>query len=193
MIGYSLHGKSASMALGRWPELSVTDARKLAGEKIAMVDRGDDPRGAVETVDAAFEIYWKTRAGELKHPAAVRSVWDRLISPVIGRMPVGKLGPKFFDDHQAHWVDQGMGAGQSTPLRICRHFDGWLLDRDMIDRGFVPRRVTLPEGGSYPVPTFEETQAFYGWCCENAEEAHAQIIALLILTGARLEMIRGLQ
>jgi hypothetical protein len=192
-LRYSFFGKATLMTLGRFPGIGLAEARKMAGEKMAQVDRGVDPRGDVSTVSAAFEIYWKTRAGQMKHPGMVRSSWDRHIAPVIGSLPVDKLSPLHFDALQAHWAGLGLGAGQATPLRICRHFDGWLVDRRMLDREFMPRKVIIPKGGTHPVPSLEETRSLYLWCCEHADEPRAQIIALLALTGARLEMIRQLR
>jgi hypothetical protein len=192
-LRFSLHGKATLITLGRFPGIGLAEARKLAGSKMAQVDRGNDPRGNVDTVSAAFEVYWRTREGRLKLPKPDRSAWDRHIAPVIGALPIGKLSPLHFDQLQAHWVVQGLGAGQTNPLRVCRHFVGWLIDRRMIDREFIPRRVVLPQGGTYATPTFEETLALYRWCCAIPDAPHAQIIALLILTGSRLDMIRGLR
>jgi hypothetical protein len=111
---FSLYGKSALTTLGRFPGLGLADARKMAGEKMALVDRGIDPRGSVDTVAAAFEVYWRTRSTQLKHPKLDRSSWDNKVAPIIGAVPLGKLSPDYFDQLQAYWAKLGLGAGQKT-------------------------------------------------------------------------------
>ncbi|TCK99375.1 phage integrase family protein [Shimia isoporae] len=211
LVRYVIHGKQQAMTLGRFPELSLAEARAAASKAIGLVDAGQNPKGHVDTVGDAFAVYWNTRKTQLKHPAADLSSWERHIAPVIGGMKLRDLSKAVWPLLQAHWVKSGLGAGQETPLRIVRHFEGYLLDMDQIDRMFIPRRVVLPKGTSWAVPTVDEVAALLRWCeaqyaaiqtgersayrggSKEAAVTRVCVIALLALTGVRRAMITALQ
>ncbi len=192
ILRFSLHGKRKRFVLGRYPEMSLADARKKASTSMASVDAGSDPAGVAETIDAAWGRYWKTRQSELKHPAADLSTFERHIKPTVGGIALGSLNKSHFDDLQSAWVASGLGAGQATPYRVLKHFEGWLLDRDLIDRAFIPRRVVLPTGASWPVPPIDVVRDLLAWCRSQKPMAATQL-ALLALTGARRTMITDLR
>ncbi|MEP1198858.1 tyrosine-type recombinase/integrase [Tateyamaria sp.] len=210
-IRFRQFGKRSTMTLGYWPDMGLGDARHAANAAMAKVDRGHDPRSTADTINDAFDQYWTARMTSLKHPQQDRSKWDRLIAPVIGHLPLGALSKAVWPQLQAHWVASGNAAGQHGLIRIARHFEAHLLDHDLIDRSFIPRRVQLPPVGSYPVPPVDDVVALLAWC-----EAHYQggvggvrsayrggsrtdaitracALALLALTGVRLSQITGLR
>ncbi|WP_282168904.1 tyrosine-type recombinase/integrase [Ruegeria atlantica] len=210
-LRFRLYGKRISMNLGKYPAMGLGDARRAANAAMTLVDGGTDPRGHVETVAQAWDRYWVQRQTQLKHPAQDRSRWDRLIAPVIGHVPLGKLTKAHFADLQDFWTANGQKGGQHGLIRITRHFQDWLLDRDLLDRTFIPRKPILPKGQTWSVPTVDETRALLLWCeaqwallvagdrsayrggSFRAAQGRVIAIALLILTGARRQMIMGLR
>jgi len=68
-VDYRHAGRQRRMAIGRWPEWSVTAARERAKELRRMIDEGHDPLAAKEDLRASTGARprllrpWATRAG----------------------------------------------------------------------------------------------------------------------------------
>lgn len=208
-LRYRMNGKRNQMNLGRYPATTLADARKAANAAMALVDQGVDPKGHAETVAEAWAKYWPERAGMLKNPQHDLRKWQTHIAPVIGSVPLGKLSKAYFTQLQGAWHGASLGSGQNSLLRICRHFQNWCLDRDLLDRPFIPRKPIVPKGRSWAVPTLAECHALLAWCEAQWQEASARavsrgstaravrqratVLALLVLTGARSRMIMDLR
>lgn len=192
---YSVGKKRHRDKLGKFPALSLAEARAKAAAIMAKVDRGLDPATPdVTFVWEAWARYWPGRQGDLKHPNADLSYWRRLIAPVIRDVKLAALGPLDYDRLVAHWKASGLGPGQATALRVCQHFEGWLLERRLIERGFVPRSAqkAIP-AKLHPsmVPPVEVVRELYR-AAEDWGRTGA-IVRMLILTGGRRAMLQQLQ
>jgi integrase len=65
------------------------------------------------------------------------------------------------------------------------------MDRDLITKRFIPRRVARPAGRPLPVPPVTVVQALLAWC--ERQGAPGAQLALLALIAARADMIQALR
>ena len=76
---YSLDGRQKKVYLGRFPELSLSDARELVGQNRKIAATGVDPRGARRRDCSAFTvrdaaIEWRNRYLKTERKALARYV-----------------------------------------------------------------------------------------------------------------------
>ena len=164
-VRFSRHGKRHRWVVGKYPAMSLAEARALASAAMLSVDRGEDPRAPViSTVAEAWAGFWAMKAPTLKRPDHDLACWRNHLEAHIGTLPLDSLPPLTFDALQVKWAAAGLGAGQSRPLRLLTGLQGWLLDRDLIAQRFLPRRVVRPAGRALPVLPVAAVQELLAWC-----------------------------
>jgi len=95
ILRYRLNGRSKEKVLGRYPELSLGDAREQARQDRAQVERGIDVAAAKQAEKALLlEVPTVQRLGEVwfaryiqppyKHPDVVAGVLRKHINPALG-------------------------------------------------------------------------------------------------------------
>ena len=97
ILRYRLNGRSKEKVLGRYPELSLRDARERVRQDRAQIERGIDVAAAKQAEKALIlEVPTVQRLGEAwlkryiqpryKHPEVVARVLRKHINPVLGPM-----------------------------------------------------------------------------------------------------------
>ena len=97
ILRYRLDGRSKEKVLGRYPELSLRDARERVRQDRAQIERGIDVAAAKQAEKALIlEVPTVQRLGEAwlkryiqpryKHPEVVARVLRKHINPVLGPM-----------------------------------------------------------------------------------------------------------
>lgn len=95
MLRYVFHGKRKEMTLGHYPDMSLANAKAEAAIKKLLVKEGSDPlveRGrakekVIKLVDDLFNDWYETDLSKrLKYPNIPKRVYEKDISPSIGRM-----------------------------------------------------------------------------------------------------------
>lgn len=109
ILRYRANGKRRELTLGNYPDISLSDARRLAGQHRAAVDRGEDPAGDKAsrkreaatpkwTVKKLAEDYRTKRlVPEAFAPVTIyyrNSDLDRVIIPRLGSTPVEEVTGK---------------------------------------------------------------------------------------------------
>lgn len=127
VLRYRLHGRNKEKVLGRYPELSLKDARELARRDRAQVERGVDVAAekqaervrALEapTVDRLADI-WLARYIEprYKYPEVVARVLRRHVRPVLGQMAPTDVQPVHIDRVLTRIVEAGAAAVELAAL-----------------------------------------------------------------------------
>ncbi len=139
---YRLPGslKRHSMTLGRYPGLSLADARKLAHEKLALAADGTDPkaelRARVEarelTVREAAERYldWCRANNAPKTSASKQSTFGVHFLPRFGKQPLLDVSRRAL----SAVLDElsGKPATRRQLYLYLNHFFGWCAERDYL-------------------------------------------------------------
>ncbi len=100
-----LNGKIMRYSLGNYPELSLKDARKTAGDIMTEVNKGKDPMLAKQTKKTAptmIDLWaeYKDEQARMKQQKAVLTIieedrrWENTINPGIGHLQVQDIEPR---------------------------------------------------------------------------------------------------
>lgn len=99
---YAINGSRREFTLGEYPEVSLSEANRLAAEAKNLVKSGLDPieeskrefRQKTITCDALFDDWFhKDIAPRLKHPNIPYRIYTKDISPVIGKLSLHTVSP----------------------------------------------------------------------------------------------------
>lgn len=147
---YRFSGKSRSMGVGTYTELSLADARKtvkelrakvslghdVAGEKQdrkkAAVAKIEDEKNVLTVAQLADQYFERTILGHWKHPNIVRSRIEKDIKPNIGNLAVAEVKPKHIDDMLQAIVKRGAPTMANDVLRWVRRMFDFAVKRHMV-------------------------------------------------------------
>jgi integrase len=100
MLRYTSNGKRKEITLGKYPYLSLADAKADAAIKKREVDLGTDPLIArkkikeqpIKLVDDLFADWFENDLNKrLKHPGIPKRIYTKDIKPVIGELPIEEV------------------------------------------------------------------------------------------------------
>jgi integrase len=203
---FFLHGRRREMGLGPWPEVSIAEARDLAGEIRRTVRLGDDPilarqkaRNPVEKVilKEVIRICFEARKAELKKDGEAGRWMNPLkvhIIPKIGRYPVDEI-----DQHvlcnvlKPIWHDKpdaaekalqrvGLALKHAAAMGLTVDLQATMKARALMGK---QRRTRV----HIPSMDYADAPAFYQWLAKQDTVA-AQALRLLMLTIGRTSEIR---
>lgn len=107
-VRYTINKKRSFMTLteGRFPELSLADAKLLANNVLQMVKQGKDPlqkriessKKTIITVSDLFDNWFEGVRKRLKHPNVALRYFTNDIKPSIGRLKVEDVKAKHIHD-----------------------------------------------------------------------------------------------
>jgi len=103
MLRYSSNGKRKEITLGKYPDLSLADAKADAAIKKREVNLGSDPliarkrikEQSIKLVDDLFADWFDNDiAKRLKHPNIPKRVYTKDVKPFIGDMPLDQVNAR---------------------------------------------------------------------------------------------------
>ncbi|HHV7360393.1 TPA: tyrosine-type recombinase/integrase [Morganella morganii] len=148
---YKLAGKSRTMNLGSYSDLSLAKARELTKELSARVSLGYDvasekqerkaealakieaEKNAIRVCDLAAEYFERQILPRWKHPDILRRRIDKDINPRIGDMKLVDVKPRHIDDMLKGIVDRGAPTIATDVLRWVRRMFDYAIKRQMIE------------------------------------------------------------
>ncbi|MDE9518751.1 tyrosine-type recombinase/integrase [Xenorhabdus bovienii] len=148
---YKLAGKSRTMNLGTYADLSLAKARELTRELSARVSLGYDVAGekqerkaealakieakknAIKVSDLAAEYFERQILPRWKHPDILRRRIDKDINPRIGHMKLEDVRPRHIDEMLKSIVDRGAPTMATDVLRWLRRMFDYAIKRQMIE------------------------------------------------------------
>ena len=202
----SINGKRREMGLGRWPDVSISEARENAIEVRSQLRNGNDP--IVErdkltrvangtTVADVIAGCFEARKAELKNDGAAGRWLSPLkvhIIPKIGKLPIEQL-----DQHELKaiiepiWHDKPEAAAKalSRVNLAIKHAAALGLEVDMqaVSKAKAllgKQRHTVQHIPSMP---YQDVPRFYNWLASQSAVS-ALALRFLILTAARTSEIR---
>jgi integrase len=144
ILRYRFGGRQREKVLGRYPDISLKDARELARKDRALLQQGIDVSAVKrqEKLRAAdmhnviglgkvwFERYI---AGNYKHPQVVERVLRRHVYPVIGKLPVEEVRPVHIDTVLTKIVVGGAPTVANDAMRYMFRMFHFAVKRKWID------------------------------------------------------------
>jgi integrase len=178
-------GERKTLTLGRWPEVSLADARERTREVRARVRLGEDPVPRPEpvgvTLRALVEAYVKARSPRLGektlrgHQGYVRRLGD------LGDLPAREVRRHDVEAFLAE-VAEDAPVTSNRLLRVIRSAYVWGLGGELVDRNPTLGLAFLPEEGTHRPLSDAELRRL--WTCE-AEPGLLAFVRVLVLTGTR--------
>jgi hypothetical protein len=144
ILRYRFAGRNKEKVIGRYPDISLKDARELARNNRAQIQQGVDVasekrRKKLEAVDQHNVVglgkLWMERdiIPHYAHPEVVERVIRRHINPVIGKLPVEEVRPVHIDDVLTRIVKAGAPTVANDALRYLFRMFHFAVKRKWIE------------------------------------------------------------
>jgi hypothetical protein len=145
ILRFRLNGRFKEKVLGRYPELSLKDAREQARQDRAQIERGVDVTAAKQAEKALLlEVPTVQRLGEVwfakyiqpryKHPEVVARVLRKHINPVLGPVAPPDVQPAHIDRVLTRIVAGGAPTVANDALRYMSRMFRMAVRNHWIDR-----------------------------------------------------------
>ncbi|MEH6662599.1 MAG: integrase arm-type DNA-binding domain-containing protein [Parasphingorhabdus sp.] len=201
-----VNSKRREMGLGRWPDVSIAEARERAAEARKLLRDGRDPiverakkREApkVVTLEEAAQGCFEAKKAELKNANAKKrwlGLLDHHVLPKIGKLPV--------EDIDQHLIKKTLEpiwhAKAETARKSLGHIGQTLsyaaalglnvdLQATMKARALLGKQRHTTE--HIPAMPYVDAPKFYHWLC-NLDHIAALALRFLMLTAARTSEVR---
>jgi len=124
ILRYRFGGKQKEFTIGRYPDISLGDARKIAlglrnqvndGLDIALEKQlGKQKQRSIDTLDDFVDEYLANQT-HLKHPKIPRQRYDKHVKPKIGHLPIDRISAIQVYDLLKSIRQGNKGHGQPAP------------------------------------------------------------------------------
>jgi integrase len=201
-----IDGKRREMGLGRWPDVSIAEARKSASEARRLLRDGVDPiqerqqrsrRVNRLTVADAIQTCFKARQAELKGDGKA----GRWMSPLSVHV-IPKIGDKAIEDVDQHelkklldpiWHEKPVAARKALNRMnlTLKHAAalGLQVDLQAVMKAQALLGKQRHEITHIPSLPYQKAPKFYRWLCTK-ETMSALALRFLMLTVARTSEVR---
>jgi len=206
ILRLSISGKRREMGLGRWPDVSIAEARERAAEARKVLRDGLDPIAEREkamhkphrlTVKEAIDSCFEARKAELKRDGDAGRWMSPLATHIIPK--IGKVPIEDVDQHTLKWVldplwhtktEAASKALQRMNLAL-KHAAAMGLDVDL--QAIMKVRALLGKQRHsvqhIPSMPYDELPGFYRWLVDQDGVA-AMALRFLVLTLGRTSEVR---
>ena len=200
-LRYRFAGKPAKLTLGRWPLMTLADARAAAADALGKIEAGQNPAVEKKATKAAKldaqlseRDLVKTLLGQFqkRHLAKLKSgdqAWrflDRFVMPSWGERDIHTITKRDLIDLLDEIADSGRMVTANRVLAHTRKFLNWCVERDVL--GSSPATGVKPpvkEDSRDRVLTDQEIRWFWQ-ACNDQGQPWGPMAQLLLLTGQRL-------
>jgi integrase len=176
-------GRRARLTLGRYPTLSLATARTRAEEAKTSIAEGRDPTPtAANSLRSVVDEYFRREGSMLRTVKDRRSVFDRLVLPVLGDRPIGDIRRseivRLLDD-----VEDNSGPRASgVTFAFLSKLMNWHASRDDDFRSPLVRGMSRPKSKARDrILTDEEIRAV--WSADAG--VFGRYLRFLLLTAVR--------
>lgn len=201
-----IEGKRREMGLGRWPDVSIAEARDLAVDARRQVRDGHDPVAARQTerqqkkcmtVSEAIEACFAARQAELKGDGKAGRWMSPLsvhVVPKIGNLPIEQIDQHVLKKTLAPIWHEKADTARKAMNRMSltlKHAAALGLDVDL--QAVMKAQALLGkrrhETKHIPSLPYQDAPKFYRWLCSK-EYVSAFALRFMILTVARTSEVR---
>jgi len=205
-VMYRLEGKQRRQTIGRYPALSLEDARGVARDTLRKVKGGTNPAEELakqveaererkaRTVSLAIAdfiaIYPRYRPSTR---AEVKRLFNREVVPEIGESPVSAVDRKDIARVINRVTDRGSPIMANRLFAYLQAFFRWLVDRGDLDATpFTNLHKPSPERSRDRVLNHAELAAVWK-AAEDMGYPFGRVVQLLILTAQRRDEVGGMR
>lgn len=132
---YRHRGKPKKLTLGRFPKMSLAEAREAAREALNHVERGHDPndiRVAPEQFEMAFKEFLARHVAQYKSRYEVERQFNHDLLPEFRGLNISDITKRDILQLMDKVVDRGAKVMANRLLATLRKFFAWAISRDLI-------------------------------------------------------------
>lgn len=179
--------------------LTLTDARKLAGEALGAIERGQNPAHQKRAKDknlmpAVVDEFLKrhVKAQGRRTAKAIERTFDVDVLPHWRHRHVTDITRRDILELLDAHIDRGAPVQANRTLAAVRKFFNWCMDRDILKASPADGvKPPTPERSRDRVLTDQELVAIWK-ACGDMGQPFGQLFKLLLLTGQRLGEVAGM-
>ena len=188
-----INGRMVRATVGRYPELSLADARKNASEMVSQMASGEHPRGqASGTVDDTLDEWLKRDQAKNRSVDSVRSAIDLHVRPRIGNRQLTDIRRGDLLRIIDAVADRGARVQANRVLAYLKRFFNWCVERDLLAASPAAGiKAPEKEASRERVLKVDELIAV-DTACRDLAYPWGPLVRLLLLTGQRLEEVANM-
>lgn len=193
VLNYVIEGRERRLTIGPFPEWSTAAARAEAASLRRMVDTGRDPLGERDAIRAAPTVsdLWQryecdyTARKSASSQRNEKSIWTRLILPILGRRKVHDL--TFSDCARLHAdVSRATPTQANRVIALLRHALNAAVRWGWIDKNPSIGVARNPEMGRERYLSKDELRRFVACLDAQLHRSSMQALKFILLTGCLL-------
>jgi len=204
-VMYRIDGKQRRMTIGRYPVITLKDARAKATEALELTKHEKDP-ATVEADRQRQENERRARTLELaandyftlytKHRPSTRDevkrVFEREVLPTLGQLPITSITRRDLARVVNVVSDRGAKAMANRLVAYLGSFFKWLVDRAELESS-PTAGLAKPHAESSRERVLSDQELRAVWLAANdMGPPFGRIVQLLILTGQRRDEVGGM-
>lgn len=145
-----IRGQMTRKTIGRYPDLSLADARIIGAKSLASMAAGEEtPRTNSKTVGAAISEWLARDQASKRTVDQARNAMAHDVLPVLAKHKLTKVTKSDINRVVDKIVDRGKGVQANRTLSYLRRFFNWCIERDLL--------TTNPTNG-VPKPALERAR-----------------------------------
>ncbi|MBE9636539.1 tyrosine-type recombinase/integrase [Salipiger mangrovisoli] len=193
-VRYRFGGKQPRMTLGKYPDMSLADARDRARDVFREVQSGFDPQAQVRTakteaptnsVSDALDDYYKRKLAALKSGDQAKAMLERFIRPALGERVLTDIAREDVQSVIDDINTSGRGVTANRCLAYTKAFLNWCCDRGKLEVSPADR-IKKAVKEKQRDRLFDEDEIRWFWqACDKVGYPWGDIGKLLLLTGQR--------
>jgi integrase len=198
--------RSVKLTLGKWPQMTLADARKAAADVQHALARGENPakakqaakiramEAAENTVAHICAAYLKREGGKLRTSGQRESIFRRLIFPAIGDKPIDSIRRSDIFVMLDKIADRNGARMSDVTLAVLRKVMNWHALRDDNFRSPVVPGMNRQQAKDHRRERIlSDTEIAKLWAATADGGPFGALVRFALLTSARRNEIAGMK
>jgi integrase len=205
-LRYRANGRPTKLTLGRWPEISLAGARKLAADALHERERGNDPvaakqtakiaamEAATNTVASVCATYLHREGGKLRTADQRERIFRRLVYPAIGERPIDSIKRSDLVAMLDRIEDErGARTADVVLATVRRAFTWYALRTDSFNNPIIRGMARQNTAEHRRTRTLDDDELRRLWAATADGQPFSNLIRFLLLTTARRGEAAGMR
>ena len=196
---YRFKNERIRETLGTYPAMKLAEARDKAKERLALVEKGIDPRHYAppqeHTLDEVANLFFSEYldARDRRSAAEVKRMLRNDLLPALGNLPIKSIERRQIRDVLDAVRRRGSGIMSNRLLANTRKLFNWAIERDYVGSNPCANlKAQTEEIRRDRVLSDDEIKALWA-ACDESNSTISVVAKLLLLTGQRLSEVAGMR
>jgi len=187
-VRYRYDGRPRKLTIGRFPQLSIQEARIRAREALERLSYGDDPgrqKDNPERFEAAFSIFMQRHVSQTKGTYETNRIYKHDLLPKFKGTYLSQVARRDVISLLDDIVDRGSPIMANRVLAVLRKFFSWAVARDLTKNNPC-EGVTPPSKQTSRDRILNDVEIRVFWqACNELEYPYGTYFKFLLLSAQR--------